>query len=137
MCIRDRFNTGGCITVPERETIIIRPDGSTEVGTYIPRRNNYRLPANHRLNLGVNFNKKTKHGTRTWNISVYNVYNAMNPNLVYSKWQKGYNLNDEYYNTIYQGNANQNGSVKKEAKGVIKKLTILPCIPSVTYTYRF
>ena len=131
------FNTGGCITVPERETIIIRPDGSTEVGTYIPRRNNYRLPANHRLNLGVNFNKKTKHGTRTWNISVYNVYNAMNPNLVYSKWQKGYNLNDEYYNTIYQGNANQSGSVKKEAKGVIKKLTILPCIPSVTYTYRF
>ena len=53
-----------------------------------PRRNNYRLPASHRLNLGVNFNKKTKHGMRTWNISIYNAYNAMNPNIVYSKYKK-------------------------------------------------
>lgn len=63
------------------------PDGSIEETGYISRRNNYRLPASHRLNLGVNFNKKTKHGMRTWNISIYNAYNAMNPNIVYSKYK--------------------------------------------------
>ena len=131
------FNTGGCITVPERETIIIRPEGNIESAPYISRRNNYRLPASHRLNLGINFNKKTKHGMRTWNISLYNAYNAMNPNLVYSKWEQGYNLiYNDFYNSIYQGNGNQYNSEKK-SKTVIKKLTILPCIPSVTYTYKF
>ncbi len=109
------FNTGGCITVPERQTLVLRPDGSTEKADYITHRNNYRLPATHRLNLGINFNKKTKHGIRTWNISIYNVYNAMNPNLVYST------------------RVHRNG----EEKTVIKKLTLLPCIPSVTYSYKF
>ena len=105
------FNTGGCITVPEQQTTILKPDGTMDETGFISHRNNYRLPANHRLNLGVNFNKKTKHGMRTWNISVYNAYNAMNPNLVYSE--------------------------RKNDRTAITKLTILPCIPSVTYTYRF
>ena len=127
------FNTGGCITIPEKATIIIRPDGSIEETGYISRRNNYRLPASHRLNLGVNFNKKTKHGMRTWNISIYNAYNAMNPNIVYSKYKNGYNVYyDDFYESIYHGNTGQ-----KKAQTVIKKITILPCIPSVTYTYRF
>lgn len=136
------FNTGGCITVPERETIIIRPEGSIESAPYVSRRNNYRLPASHRLNLSINFNKKTKHGMRIWNISVYNVYNAMNPNLVYSKWEQedfysgGY-YND-YYNSVYQGGGNSiSAPHEPESKTVIKKLTLLPCIPSVTYTYKF
>lgn len=132
------FNTGGCITVPERQTIIIKPDGSVEETGYISQRNNYRLPVNHRLNLGINFNKKTKHGMRTWNISIYNAYNAMNPNLVYSerKENREYIYND-YYEGNYQGNGGRPTAAKTTEKTVIKKLTILPCIPSVTYTYRF
>lgn len=132
------FNTGGCITVPERQTIIIKPDGSVEETGYISQRNNYRLPVNHRLNLGINFNKKTKHGMRTWNISIYNAYNAMNPNLVYSerKENREYIYND-YYEGNYQGNGGRPTAAKTTEKTVIKKLTILPCIPSITYTYRF
>ncbi len=58
---------------------------------------------------------------RTWNISLYNAYNAMNPNLVYSKWEQGYNLiYNDFYNSIYQGNGNQYNSEKK-SKTVIKK----------------
>lgn len=134
------FNTGGCITVPERTTVIIRPDGSTEAGAYISQRNNFRLPASHRLNIGINFNKKTKHGMRTWNISLYNAYNAMNPNIVYSEWNMGDNLNS-YYNNNFNNSYNEKPGatppLKEGGKSVIKKLTILPCIPSVTYTYRF
>lgn len=76
-------------------------------------RNNYRLPASHQLNLGFNFHKQTRHGERIWNISVLNAYNAMNPNFVY---------------------------ISREAqtgKPLLKKMTILPCIPSFSYTYKF
>lgn len=114
------FYTGGACTIPEERTAIIRPNDARpytpNIGeaSYIEQRNNYRLPASHRLNIGVNFNKKTKHGIRTWNISVYNVYNAMNPTFAY----RGISANEPY-------------------EAVIRKYTILPLIPSFTYTYRF
>lgn len=126
------FYTGGTSTIPEEKTAIIRPvDGTSNTwwpyfdtsqpssptiaeASYVEHRNNYRLPASHRLNVGINFHKKTKHGMRTWNISLYNVYNAMNPTFVYRGTSK-----DEPY------------------KSVIKKYTILPLIPSFTYTYKF
>lgn len=115
------FYTGGTSTIPEEKTVIIHPnDGlsndSPVIGeaSYVEHRNNYRLPASHRLNIGVNFNKKTKHGMRTWNISLYNAYNAMNPTFVYRSTSK-----------------------KDQNKLVIKKYTILPLIPSFTYTYKF
>uniref|UniRef100_UPI00259619BD hypothetical protein n=1 Tax=uncultured Bacteroides sp. TaxID=162156 RepID=UPI00259619BD len=45
----------------------------------------------------------------------------------------GYNVYyNDFYESIYHGNTGQ-----KKAQTVIKKITILPCIPSVTYTYRF
>ena len=125
------FYTGGTSTIPEEKTTVIRPHNGANNGflwygtydntnssptigdvSYIEHRNNFRLPASHRLNLGVNFNKKTKHGMRTWNISLYNAYNAMNPAWVY----RGHN---------------------KQGLSVIKKYTLLPLIPSFTYTYKF
>ena len=127
------FYTGGTTTIPEESTTVIYPTGSWynfynnyyhdngnlpglgEV-PYIEHRNNYRMPATHRLNIGINFNKKTKHGMRTWNISFYNVYNAMNPTFVYKSSKK-----DE----------------QQQLKTVIKKYTLLPLIPSFTYTYKF
>lgn len=131
------FYTGGTSTIPEEKTTVIRPtdgsnngfgggynygnyyesiygNGSPVIGeaAYVEHRNNYRLPASHRLNIGINFNKKTKHGMRTWNISLHNVYNAMNPAWVYR-------------------------SHNYEGKSIIKKYTLLPLIPSFTYTYKF
>ncbi len=113
------FNTGGAMTVPQESTAIIRPADAAsyrqpvEDANYIESRNNYRLPASHRLNLGVNFNKKTKHGVRTWNFSVYNAYAAQNPNLVYYSPA-----------TTYE-------------KAHITQLTFLTFMPSVTYIYKF
>lgn len=125
------FYTGGTSTIPEEKTAIIRPNNGTNNGfiwygiidgennsplideaSYIEHRNNFRLPASHRLNLGVNFHKKTKHGMRTWNISLYNAYNAMNPAWVYR-------------------------SRNDQGKSVITKYTLLPLIPSFTYSYKF
>jgi hypothetical protein len=111
------YNTGSTASMPEGQTVTLAPDGEIREADYISRRNNYRLPASHRLNIGINFNKKTKHGMRTWNIGLYNAYNAMNPAFVYAKRTEG-----------------RNG---EEDKLVIKKFTLLPCLPSVTYTYKF
>ena len=79
---------------------------------YIPTRNNYRLPNYHRLDIGANFHKKLKKfGSQTWNVSIYNVYNRLNPFLVY---------------TGYENN-----------KNVLKQMSLFPIMPSVSYTFRF
>lgn len=75
------------------------------------QRNNYRFNNYHRLDLSVNFNRKRKYGTRTWNISVYNAYNHNNPFLIYTDY------------------------TDEGAK--LKQLSIFPIIPSVSYGYRF
>lgn len=124
------LNSGGTTTVPEQQTVILKPDGSLEQTNHITQRNNYRLPASHRLNLGVNFNKKTKHGMRIWNISLYNAYNSMNPTLVYAKRR-------DYDHLSYVNEYGKYTSGYNTSKLFIKKITLLPIIPSVTYTYKF
>jgi len=87
---------------------------------YIPKRNNYRKPAYHRLDLGVNFHKKLKHGIRTWNISVYNVYNRNNPFFIYPETE---------VTSMFSG------EIKTEK--VLKQICIFPLIPSISYIYKF
>lgn len=114
------FYTGGVTTIGEEQTLIIRPDGTAGWGNseadYIKERNNYRMPASHYLNVGINFNKKTKRGVRIWNFGLYNTYNAMNPTFIYkdAKWTDD-----------------------GDTKTIIKKITVLPIIPSVSYTYKW
>ncbi|MCD7930089.1 MAG: TonB-dependent receptor [Tannerellaceae bacterium] len=121
------FYTGGTTTIAEQVTLIPYPDKSGEpwwTGTqqeadYIENRNNYRMPESHRLNIGINFHKKKKYGIRTWNISVYNIYNAMNPTFLYRT-------------TEYEGSGEN-----YQTRTVLKKVSILPFIPSVSYIYKF
>lgn len=89
--------------------------------TYISSRNNYRFNNYHRMDLGVNFHKKKKRGTRTWNISVYNMYNQFNPFMVYESSQGSYDVNSGSY----------------ESKSVLKQVTLFPIIPSVSYSFKF
>lgn len=111
------FHTGGTTTIGRQSTIVVRPgdDFTPPLVDYVAQRNNYRMPSSHQLSVGINFHKKTKHGIRTWNISLYNVYNAMNPTF------------------LFRDTKDENGN----RRNVLKKVTILPFIPSVTYTYKF
>ncbi|MDR1224267.1 MAG: TonB-dependent receptor [Tannerella sp.] len=130
------FYTGGTTTLGEEKTLLIMPPGHSGMSTYysmygwmtrpistvseidyIKGRNNYRLPPSHRLNVGINFHKKKKYGERIWSISIYNAYNAMNPTFIYR--------DAEYIEDTYT------------RKQIIKKITVLPIIPSFTYTYKF
>jgi hypothetical protein len=119
------YGTGDCATLGLQEySSFINEGGYGYQGgslSYIEQRNNYRKPAYHRLDLGINFHKKTKHGKRTWNISVYNVYNRNNPFFIYP----GYKDNYDYQSGTYT------------SQKVLKQVSIFPIIPSVSYIYNF
>ena len=118
------FSSGHNMTVPERQTNVIAPESSDQIHMvdHIGGRNNYRLPPSHRLNLGVNLRHRTRRGNEAvWNFSVYNAYNAMNPNFVsvdkYRTWNET--------------------TGRSEDKVTATKFTFLPIIPAFSYTYNF
>lgn len=115
------FASGNTMTLPERKTVLVSPDGTVSEENYVSGRNNYRLPPSHRLNLGLSWTHKRRHGTSTWDLSIYNVYNQMNPNFV---------MSDTYVKRDDKGNVIETGIE-------LKKLTILPIIPSIGWTRNF
>ncbi|MFA9392197.1 MAG: carboxypeptidase-like regulatory domain-containing protein [Prolixibacteraceae bacterium] len=48
-----------------------------------PEKNSYRMNNYHRLDVALNHTKKKKWGSRTWSVSIYNVYNRKNPYYYY------------------------------------------------------
>ena len=80
---------------------------------YFDGRNNYRMPPYHRLDFGINFHKQKRTGVRTWNVSVYNVYNRQNP----------------YFITF----DTKSGSSQK----MLKQVSLFSIIPSITYSFKF
>ena len=52
--------------------------------------NNFELPAYHRMDVGLNFHKKTRHGfDSTTTISLYNAYNHVNPMFGFTEQHEG------------------------------------------------
>jgi hypothetical protein len=92
---------------------------------YINSRNNFRYPNYHRLDLGMNFHRQKKHGIRTWNFSIYNVYNQQNPFFVYPTTEYKY-----YYNS-------QTGESTETSQKKLKQISIFTIIPSISYSYKF
>ena len=132
-----KYYTGGTATIAYQNSEILLPNGATASIDYTESRNNYRLPATHLLNLGINLHKQKKYGMRTWSLGLYNAYNNMNPSLVMIKRK-----NESYSYTYYRYDENGNWILettdyKQDDKPVINKITILPLIPTISYTYRF
>lgn len=115
------FATGGTTTVPVRQVNVLHPDGFITDAQYVDHRNNFRIPPSHRLNVGFSHHKKRRHGERIWNLSVYNVYNRMNPNFVFMDYGSDFDSKGNYLGT----------SLK------MHKITILPVMPSLSWTRNF
>lgn len=89
---------------------------------YAPERNNFKMPDYHRLDLGINFHvphKRSGDPARSrggWlqnaehivNISVYNVYNHMNPYMIFPS-----------------------------SNGKLYQISIFPIMPSISYQFKF
>lgn len=90
---------------------------------YYEGRNNYQLPAYHRLDLGLKIYRPKKKGRMgIWTISIYNVYSRMNPFMIYKSDKEVRDPNSQYgYKYV----------------PVFKTVGIMPIIPSISYTYKF
>ncbi len=92
---------------------------------YVSARNNFRYPAYHRFDVGMNFHKQKKRGIRTWNVSVYNLYNNKNPFMVYPSSD---------YEYVYNPNTgNYDGKERKS----LKQISIFTILPSVSYSFKW
>ncbi|MFA9388495.1 MAG: TonB-dependent receptor domain-containing protein [Prolixibacteraceae bacterium] len=91
-------------------------------------RNNYRMPAYHRMDFGINYHKEKKHGIRTWSFSVYNLYNRMNPFML--QWETEYG--DYTYNNI-------TGELvyDSDPETVLKQFSLFTIVPSISYSFKF
>lgn len=104
------YNSGNRVSVPIASYYdpYVDENGYQELIEIYGERNNYVMPAYHRLDISVNFHKEKKHGTRTWSINVFNVYNRKNAFMIMS-------ANEPNKLTVY---------------------SIMPIIPTISYTYK-
>ena len=111
------YATGNAITLPTARYQGVRPP-NWEYADYgqsafddrvlLGQRNNYRMPAYHRLDMSYQRRKETKRlNHRTWIFSLYNAYSRPNPYFLY------------------------------ESDGKLKQYSLFPIIPSVTYRLEF
>jgi len=116
------YGTGNAVTMATRsmnvylnnEVVSAINNDNNIINNNVPipeGRNNYRMPSYHRMDFSVNFHKMKKYGIRTWNISVYNLYNRANPFYLYFD--------------------------KNNGKTVLKQKSLFTIIPSVSYIYKF
>lgn len=82
-----------------------------EIIQYYNQKNNYRLPAYHRLDIGINWNLKSNRNNHLISIGLYNAYNRLNA-----------------FNLYLSGNGNQT---------TLKKYTLFPIIPYISYSLKF
>jgi outer membrane receptor for ferrienterochelin and colicin len=113
------YGTGNAVTLPlekyaSMQSFWYNPGYFSSI-EYFAGRNSYRMPAYHRLDIGINFKKETKWGERTWSFGAYNLYNRKNPFFL---------LFDKEYV--------ENGP----SKPVLKQYSLFPIIPSISFSFR-
>lgn len=95
------------------------PHKDEEMPDYYAGKNNVRLPAYHRLDVGINIYRPLRRGrTGIWNVSLYNAYSRMNPIMIEKNNQK----------------QSMDGTPLAPR---FRQFALFPVIPSVSYTYKF
>jgi outer membrane cobalamin receptor len=106
------FGSGSAFTLGTLSYEIERPSLDDEIGEYIPYRNNYRMPAYHRMDLGFNWHSKSESYESTWSLSIYNLYSRSNPFYLYLE-------------------------SKEDKTKALKQVSLFPILPSITYSIKF
>ncbi len=113
------YGTGNAITLPRAEYLAQghSPGGSAFIQTMYVNdydgKNNFRMEPFHRMDIGMQFHSKLKRSERIFELSVYNVYNRQNP---------------YFYYVGYSNNGSQR---------VLKRVSLFPIMPSISWTYKF
>lgn len=112
------YGSGVPATLSSTNVTAISPYEQNQINSrpIFSKRNGFRLPDYHRMDLSINFTKFKKHGVRTWNLSIYNVYNRKNPSFVY---------------------ISENQNLLGESSYHLKKISLFSFLPSLSYSYKF
>lgn len=119
------YGTGNAISIPTAsykipQTPIRVPNHiSSEVFDIYNRKNDFRAPSYHRLDVGIQVHTKGKRTTRTWDFSIYNIYNRKNPFFIKKSTKKS------------------DTATSSHSKEILKQYSIFPFLPSVTYNLKF
>ncbi|MCC2548081.1 TonB-dependent receptor [Hymenobacter sp. BT175] len=113
------FTSGSPTTLPTGRFMIqdVFGDDITAVPVY-PDRNTYRLAPYHRMDLGLVYKLRPRHGESDLTLSIYNAYNRRNPYFIYFD-----QIRDKETDDILRYEA--------------KQVSLFPLIPSVTYNFKF
>jgi hypothetical protein len=104
------FASGNAISLPKGQYYNPVTDTYTDI---YEGRNDFRMPAYHRMDIAIKLMKQRKKFLRTWALGVFNVYNQQNTFFLYK-------TNDIYRNEVK-----------------FRKVSLFPFLPSVTYQFKF
>lgn len=112
------YRSGDAISFPEGLFLTLGPSGNevTPVPIYSSR-NSFRMPAYHRMDVGLIWKFDPKWGESDLTFSVYNAYNRRNPYFIFFETET--NENDVPTNFVAQ------------------QVALFPIIPSITYNFKF
>lgn len=96
---------------------------SRSVQDYGPR-NSFRAEAYHRFDVSLQFHKRKKRHQRTWEVSLYNLYNRQNPFF--------YQLESR---TV--GQQSGTGPVTYTTDTKLRRYSVFPVVPSISYNFSF
>ena len=117
------FASGQPLTTPVSKYFY---DGEWQTNYNSQERNNFRLPAYHRADIGVTLKGKEKPNKRlksNWNFSIYNLYNRENPYALYFREIRDTDL--EKFPNAQVGNTGD------------FQTTLFKIIPAVTWNFEF
>lgn len=107
------ISSGSHVTLPIARFIDLDGDESVAYS----KRNEYRMPLYHRLDISANLHRPKRHGMATWTFGVYNIYARQNPLYIYAD--------------------SENSEWLSENRYFIKKVSALTIVPTISYTFRF
>lgn len=136
------YGTGNALTIPLSEYTVYSEKiprrsqnsiesqpyfGSNRVNEYSSR-NTFRAENYHRLDAAVQFHKQKAKHERTWELGVYNAYNRKNPFFYVAG------------NSLSTASVLGGGGTQSQETGgqlVLKRYSLFPIVPSLTYNFKF
>lgn len=94
--------------------------GGRGVSDYGPK-NSFRAEPYHRFDLSLQFHKKKRHHERTWELSIYNLYNRRNPFFYNLTTRPVYDAAGKY--------------IRSET--ALQRISIFPIVPTLSYNFKF
>lgn len=92
------YQSGGYVTALTHYSFEMTPEGSFQEVPVYEGRNNVRLPAAHRLDLGAAFRRQGKRVAHRLTAGIYNVYAAKNPSVVLMEYARIYHSTGPHSN---------------------------------------